>query len=70
MVKVPLAASLAALASATLASAQILSPVNGNNYTIYNAHNNRCANLIGPFTNDYVPVIMGACDGETNQLRM
>lgn len=66
MVGVLLAASLAALA--TLASAQILSPVNGNNYTIFNAHNNRCALLIGPFTNDYVPVVMGSCTGGTNQL--
>ncbi|KAJ7245241.1 hypothetical protein C8J57DRAFT_1362571 [Mycena rebaudengoi] len=66
MVRVLLAASLAALA--TLASAQILSPVNGNNYTIFNAHNNRCALLIGPFTNDYVPVVMGSCTGGTNEL--
>ncbi|KAJ7064707.1 hypothetical protein C8F01DRAFT_772779 [Mycena amicta] len=61
------AASLAALASATLASAQILAPVNGNNYSIYNLHNNRCAVLVAS-TNDYVPVTMGACGGETNQL--
>ncbi|KAJ7913255.1 hypothetical protein B0H13DRAFT_1874074 [Mycena leptocephala] len=66
MVRVLLAASLAALAM--LASAQILSPVNGNNYTIFNAHNNRCALLIGPFTNDYVPVVMGSCTGGTNEL--
>ncbi|KAJ7032576.1 hypothetical protein C8F04DRAFT_1107257 [Mycena alexandri] len=62
MVRVLLAASLAALAM--LASAQILSPVNGNNYTIFNAHNNRCALLVGPFTNDYVPVVMGSCGGD------
>jgi hypothetical protein len=66
MVRVLLAASLAALP--TLASAQILSPVNGNNYTIFNAHNNRCALLIGPFTNNYVPVVMGSCTGGTNEL--
>ncbi|KAJ7708016.1 hypothetical protein B0H16DRAFT_1746335 [Mycena metata] len=63
MIRALLAASLA-----TLASAQILAPVNGNNYTIYNAHNNRCANMIGSDTNDYVPVIMAACNGLTNQL--
>ncbi|KAJ6548918.1 hypothetical protein B0H19DRAFT_1265706 [Mycena capillaripes] len=66
MHRVLLAASLTALT--TLASAQILAPVNGNNYTIYNAHNNRCANLIGSDTNEYVPVIMAACNGLTNQL--
>ncbi|KAJ6596380.1 hypothetical protein DFH09DRAFT_130710 [Mycena vulgaris] len=66
MHRVLLAASFAALT--TLASAQILAPVHGNNYTIYNAHNNRCANLIGSDTNEYVPVIMAACNGLTNQL--
>jgi hypothetical protein len=66
MARVLLAASMVALTA--LASAQILSPVNGNNYTIFNAHNDRCALLIGPFTNDYVPVVMGSCTGGTNEL--
>ncbi|KAJ7248854.1 hypothetical protein B0H12DRAFT_1123023 [Mycena haematopus] len=66
MVKLLLAAALASLAAA--ASAQILAPVNGNNYTIYNAHNGRCALLIGPYTNDYVPVVMASCTGGTNEL--
>ncbi|KAF7340725.1 hypothetical protein MSAN_02100800 [Mycena sanguinolenta] len=66
MVKVFLAAALTTLA--TIASAQVLAPVDGHNYTIYNAHNNRCALLIGPYTNDYVPIVMATCTGGTNEL--
>ncbi|KAJ6510952.1 hypothetical protein C8R45DRAFT_1068808 [Mycena sanguinolenta] len=66
MVKIFLAAALAILP--TIASAQTLAPVDGHNYTIYNAHNGRCALLIGPYTNDYVPIVMATCTGGTNEL--